>query len=425
MQKHRVLLIFLNLLICIFCSGQSNIGISSAGFLTSLPPETPILISPADLEANQPITISLSWLSQIHTSSYSIEVSKQSDFSSLAMDQANLTDTTFSISGLEHNTIYYWRVNAQNVAGNSDYSIVHSFTTIDALPEAPFPIEPANGAVNIPVDVAFKWNVIENAESYSLEVSTISDFTNLVVDQTGLTNTSYSASGLENNTSYYWRVSATNVAGTSEYSSAWEFTTIVALPETPTLAEPANNAINISTDTLLKWNLVAGADSYSLQVSKTSGFSTLVVDESNLTATIYSLSGLENNINYYWRVKAINVAGESSFSTVWNFKTVNATSVGWDIGSPGKSVLVKAFPNPFDHILKIKFQLPKNGKTELLIYNIIGQPVRVLLSESLPSGEYSVIWDGCDNMGKPVESGLYILVLKSQYNVFTQKLLRK
>ncbi|MBN1821799.1 MAG: T9SS type A sorting domain-containing protein, partial [Prolixibacteraceae bacterium] len=220
-------------------------------------------------------------------------------------------------------------------------------------------------------------------------------------------------------------VSATNVAGTSELSTARGFTTIVALPETPVLAEPANNAINISTDTILKWSSVPDADSYSLQVSTTTDFSALIVDESNLAATTYSISGLEYNTTYYWRINAKNVAGESNYSSEWSFTTATATAVGWGIGSLNESGFQPAYPNPFKNETIIKFRLPENEKILLSIYNIVGQPVRVLVTEILFAGEYTVTWDGSNHYGIPVESGLYICVLKTGNNVFTQKILRK
>ena len=72
------------------------------------------------------------------------------------------------------------------------------------------------------------WNASAGATSYGLQVSANSNFSPLVVDQSGITGTSYSASGLANNTVYYWHVNATNAGSTSSYSSTWSFTTTAA-----------------------------------------------------------------------------------------------------------------------------------------------------------------------------------------------------
>ncbi|MBN1821082.1 MAG: fibronectin type III domain-containing protein, partial [Prolixibacteraceae bacterium] len=135
MRKFFVLLMSIMLMAGFICTGQSNIGISPSGYLTSLPPEIPSLVSPSDLATDQPVAMELTWQSQIHTAYFSLEVSTESDFSSLIVDLSSLADTTYSLSGLENNATYYWRVSATNVAGTSELSTARGFTTIVALPE--------------------------------------------------------------------------------------------------------------------------------------------------------------------------------------------------------------------------------------------------------------------------------------------------
>ncbi|MDA0709191.1 MAG: multiheme c-type cytochrome [bacterium] len=70
-------------------------------------------------------------------------------------------------------------------------------------------------------------------------------------------------------------------------------------------------------------------------------------------------------------------------------------------------------PNPFNPETHIGYQIPESGDVFMAIYNSIGQQVRVLVSEHQDSGEYSVNWNGKDDIGRQVASGIYFYKLKS------------
>jgi len=65
------------------------------------------------------------------------------------------------------------------------------------------------------------------------------------------------------------------------------------------------------------------------------------------------------------------------------------------------------FPNPFNASTTISFTLPASGFTQLVIYNIAGQKVRELLSETMTAGLHNVMWDGRNDSGNIVSSGIY------------------
>ncbi len=89
----------------------------------------------------------------------------------------------------------------------------------------------------------------------------------------------------------------------------------------PVLLTPPNNAQFVILNPVLEWQAVQDATSYILQVSRNIEFTDLIVNyETNLTA--YLLENLNNSTIYYWRVKAKNAEDESSWSAIWNFKTL-------------------------------------------------------------------------------------------------------
>jgi predicted phage tail protein len=138
-----------------------------------------------------------------------------------------------------------------------------------------------------------------------------------------VTSTSIGLSGLANGTTYYWRVNASNSAGTSAWSSSYSFTTTTAVTlSAPTLSSPASGATNISRNPTLAWNAANGATAYDVQVSTKANFSTIVANLTSVPGTSTSLSSLRANTNYYWRVRSRNGSSLSTWSASWNFKTV-------------------------------------------------------------------------------------------------------
>ena len=80
-----------------------------------------------------------------------------------------------------------------------------------------------------------------------------------------------------------------------------------------------------------------------------------------------------------------------------------------------KNELLPNFPNPFNPETTINYRLTGNTdqETKLVIYNAIGQEIRTLVQNVQPAGEYIVHWDGTDNLGQKVSSGIYMYHLTS------------
>ena len=78
---------------------------------------------------------------------------------------------------------------------------------------------------------------------------------------------------------------------------------------------------------------------------------------------------------------------------------------------PKELALHQNYPNPFNPSTFINYQLPKNSKVLLVIYNSQGQHIRTLVDERQPAGNYEICWDGTDNHGQRISSGLYLVRL--------------
>jgi len=73
--------------------------------------------------------------------------------------------------------------------------------------------------------------------------------------------------------------------------------------------------------------------------------------------------------------------------------------------------LSQNFPNPFNSNTMIQYQIPEAADVELTIYNVLGQSVRNLVQKKQATGRYAVEWDGKDNAGRNVPSGMYVYQL--------------
>jgi hypothetical protein len=75
--------------------------------------------------------------------------------------------------------------------------------------------------------------------------------------------------------------------------------------------------------------------------------------------------------------------------------------------------LAQNYPNPFNPETVIKFSLPEDSKVTLRVYNVLGQVVNTLVDQVLPAGNHSVTWNGRNEQGSDVASGVYFYRLKA------------
>ncbi len=78
---------------------------------------------------------------------------------------------------------------------------------------------------------------------------------------------------------------------------------------------------------------------------------------------------------------------------------------------PEAFVLAQNFPNPFNPSTTIRFEIPQKSDVKLQIYNSLGEKIRTLINGSVIAGSRSVTWNGTDEQGRPVSSGMYFYQL--------------
>ncbi|MFQ6003281.1 MAG: T9SS type A sorting domain-containing protein, partial [Candidatus Zixiibacteriota bacterium] len=90
--------------------------------------------------------------------------------------------------------------------------------------------------------------------------------------------------------------------------------------------------------------------------------------------------------------------------------------------SPSDFVLFQNYPNPFNPTTNIEFLLPRSDQVKIEIFNILGQKVRTLVDQHLKAGHKLVDWDGKDDSGEQVSSGIYFYSIKTDEFSQTRKM---
>ena len=122
---------------------------------------------------------------------------------------------------------------------------------------------------------------------------------------------------------------------------------------------------------------------------------------------------IKNKVSGVYDLKLI--AGEESFV----LQMVN--DILADI--PVQYSLGQNYPNPFNPITKIDFALPKTGEVSLVIYNLMGQEIKTLISDNMQYGFHTATWNGIDQFGRTVSSGVYFSELRAKGFRQTKKML--
>jgi uncharacterized protein len=214
--------------------------------------------------------------------------------------------TNFTNTGLSNNTSYTYRVRAFNDSGNSDYSNEVTAKTGNT------PAKPENlEASSVSTDrVTLTWkDRSDNEKGFRIERKTgTGSFSEIATTKANAT--SYTDTGLRNNTEYTYRIRAYNDDGNSEYSAELKVTTgtVPAKPEELTVTATSQDRVSLSwkdrsdNETGFKIERKTGNGSFTEIATVRSG------------ATSYTNTGLRNRTEYTYRVRAYNDTGHSPYS---------------------------------------------------------------------------------------------------------------
>lgn len=321
-------LIQLSIAFCFFLSCEY--GVPQNALTTKL--SAPSNLSSSSVSSSG---INLSWTDNSDNES-GFRIERASDnggsagaFSQIATVQTNMH--SYSDTGLNSSTKYYYRVNSYNSSNNSAYSNIANATTNP--PPTTIPNSPSGLTANTVSSSGINLSWVDNSnneEGFRVERAPdnggiAGTFSLLTTVATNIN--SYNDTGLSASTKYYYRLRAYNSVGNSGYSNEANATTQsppVTVPDAPTnLISNAvsSNAINLSwTDNS------NNEEGFSIERALDNGgsagtFSLLATVATNINS--YSDTGLSASTKYYYRIRAYNSVGNSNYSNETSATTQN------------------------------------------------------------------------------------------------------
>ena len=186
----------------------------------------------------------------------------------------------------------------------------------------------------------------------------------------------------------------------------------------PVLLFPSNNSSGQSLTPLLDWSNVPIANSYKLQLAVDSFFTMILIDTTtNVDSLIVAAGILNNNVKYFWRVKAMNNLGSGPFSIIFSFRTQLVGMLS-ENSHTSKFTLHQNYPNPFNPLTKIEFDIPFKGFIKLTLFDVLGREITKLINQEMNPGCYKIDWDASN-----LPNGIYFYKLEAGSFVETKKMI--
>ena len=102
--------------------------------------------------------------------------------------------------------------------------------------------------------------------------------------------------------------------------------------------------------------------------------------------------------------------------------TYNCISTTAKLAAIPNQFSVSNYPNPFNISTSISFSLPISSEVSLIIYNLLGQKVKTVTNDWFEAGYHTLTWDGTNEFGSVVASGIYFYKLRAGDNVVIKKM---
>jgi len=135
----------------------------------------------------------------------------------------------------------------------------------------------------------------------------------------------------------------------------------------------------------------------------------------------FDAAGLE--VGTYYTNLVIRTNEIDSMPLEIPLQLVVGSTYGGSTEIPGIALLKQNYPNPFNPVTNISFELRQSGFVELEVYSAKGQKIRTLVNGNLNEGRHNIVWNGSDDRGNDVSSGIYFYKMKSGKYSSTKKML--
>ncbi len=375
--------------------------------------------------------------------------------------QAAGSPESFTVTGLTSGTTYYFAIKTSDEAGNwSGISNIVSATT-DSDQTPPMTVADLVTLLPTQTSLTLAWtapgddSTSGTASEYDIRYSTapISNATawngaaqisNEPSPSTAGTPESLTVSGLSENQTYYFALKAADELGNwsamsnvASGSTTPDQTAPGAINDLEATPGPQNGSIDVSWTAPGDDGMLGTVTLYEIRYAYDS-----ITDASWDEAPVWSFaptplaSGLEQNITltnlepgqvYYIGVKAYDDAANAS-----PLSNIDSTTAYYDLSLdldedndnlPTDFNLSQNYPNPFNPTTEIQIAVPRVADAQLVVYNSAGQAVTKLVDGALAAGEHVVSWNGRNDAGQMVATGVYYYRFAAGDFVETKKMM--
>lgn len=231
---------------------------------------------------------------------FTIQISDTNNFSNIVIDTNFIVEERNIILELpgDYNVEYFWRIK-QNFSGCvTDWSDYTSFKTQYEPIELVYPLD---SATCVDIMNEFMWNEVDDATTYTIQVSDSSDFmSDTLYSISNVDSLHYKIDLYQNMQMFFWRVRAEDDNNIGLWSDTYSFMTNQSAPNT---IYPADSAEGVDKKTTFRWQDKGPDAQYDVIIAEDKLFENVIIDTMGLAAPELEFELPEYNMNYYWRVR--------------------------------------------------------------------------------------------------------------------------
>lgn len=179
-----------------------------AGWAAAQSLPAPVLAYPADGAKDVTVYATLKWKRVAGATAYHVQIATDLGFSAMFREDSALADTALKMNRFADSTAYYWRVRARNQDGFGPFSKTRLLTSQPPLGAGPLITSPPDYSLDVPVTAELAWEAFPGAASYHLQVSLVTNFATLVMDDSIIKGTAKTIGPLGEGVQYFWHVRA-------------------------------------------------------------------------------------------------------------------------------------------------------------------------------------------------------------------------
>lgn len=254
------------------------------------------------------------------------------------------------------------------------------------------------GSFNILIQSNSDWQIVENSDWLYTDPIAGTNIDSILVYYENNIN------GIQRTTSITVLCSDLSETVTVTQDGATPYLSVTP-PNQAVGSEEGNTTFEITSN--INWSITDDADWLVVSPSNGSNDDTITAD-------------YEENPTIDSRTATITASGNGLIETVTVTQEAG-TSIGGDFEIPSETQLVGNFPNPFNPTTRIQYELNKSGFVQIEIYNVKGQKIKSLVNNNQTAGYKSVLWNGVNDNGVRVGSGLFLYKLIFNGNVLSIK----